>query len=60
MLAVSDDGDPPADPALHQDLTGVVRDRVEAVGATMDVGPGRTGLPEVTVTIDRTPQGGRP
>lgn len=60
VLAVSDDGDPPADPALHQDLTGVVRDRVEAVGATMDVGPGRTGLPEVTVTIDRTPQGGRP
>lgn len=58
LLAVSDDGEPPDEQAAHEGLAGLVRDRVEAIGATMVLGAGREGLPGVTVTIDRPAPGG--
>ena len=58
VLQVSDDGVAPADGGEHVGLVELVRDRVEAIGATMEVGPAENGLAPVTVTVARAAPGG--
>ncbi len=53
VLEVSDDGEAPADLDAREGLAGVVRDRVEAIGATLVLDVSATGLPAVRVEARR-------
>ena len=52
-LAVSDDGEPPPD-TLQEAIAQVVRDRAEAIGASVATTQDAEGLSTVTITVDRT------
>lgn len=58
-VVVSDDGTPPVSDTRHRDLSQVVLDRVESIGASIETDRSADDLATVTIVVDRAAQGAR-